>query len=131
MIRDDEFSSVMTAYRNGFTADFLQAKYSEKWTTYWTIPSCSPAGLEKAGRQFTFSRAQALRHFRRANLTRQGVESRRVMICTEMPTMKQAVYCLDSFRHIPFKRFLSDEALQALTESFIPYGARVEKGETG
>jgi len=119
-MRQDNFSSVLNAYRTGFASDFLQGKYSNKWTTYWNVPPCSPEALSRAGQQFTFSRAQAIRHFRRAVWAKHKFGARRVVVITELPSREQTVYCLETLQLIRISRFLSDAALEALIEAFSP-----------
>jgi len=112
--------TILTAYRNGLTADMLQAQVDGEWGGYWTLPPCSPDFSGRAARQFGRSRAQSLRHFRRAILTKHGQESRQVVVITELPSREQSVYCLDTFRPITLPQFLNDAALAALIEAFSP-----------
>jgi hypothetical protein len=116
----DELDGVLRAYRGGATADFLQAKIGAEWGGYWTVPPCSPPRLEKAAQQFLRMRADAVRYIRRARLTgRAGCGNEEVVVFTELPG-QQEVYLLASGEQITTGKYLEDDALTALTTSFIP-----------
>lgn len=116
-----EWEPIAAYYQKGHTADMLQAETNGKWGVMWTVPSCSPNALGRAGRQFTQSRAHTIRYFRLAMLRKTGADAQRVVVMTILPFGEQGVYSLENLCPVPVSQFLSDEALQALAESFIPF----------
>lgn len=119
--------TILTAYRNGLTADMLQAQIAGEWSEYWTIPPCSPDLAGQAAQQFMRSRAQTLQHTRRAILAIHGQQERQVVVATLLPSKEQVVYCLDTFLLITTQQFLCDATLEALMKAFTPHIIRSEK----
>jgi hypothetical protein len=121
---DMKLDEALAAYRGGLRADILQAKTDGKWGPIWTIPPCSPVAMERAGRQFARSRAQAVRHSRRAHLRRPSAPSEtvNVVVITEFPGREQSVTIFDG---VPLRLnvYLEDEALAALAAAFSPPGS--------
>jgi hypothetical protein len=107
-----EYKEVIRAYRQGATADFLQARIRGQWGPLWTVPSCSPTALERAGRQFTRSRAEAVRIYRRARLRSRGGLVRDVAILTTLPERIQHVR--DLAGGVVVVNYLTDDVLVAL-----------------
>lgn len=111
----------LAAYRGGLSADILQAKTDGEWGTIWTIPPCSPVAMERAGRQMTRCRAQAIRHVRRALLRCSSASSIAVeiMIATELPSRMQSVTNFDGVA-LRVDVYLEDPSLAVLAEAFSP-----------
>ncbi len=116
-----KLDEALAAYRGGLSADIVQAKTDGEWGPIWTIPPCSPVAMERVGRQFTRSRAEAVRHTRRARLRHPSVSSAavEVMIATELPGKEQSVTTFDGVV-LQVDAFLEDHALVALAEAFAP-----------
>ena len=118
-----EWEPIAAYYQKGHTADMLQAETNGKWGVMWTVPSCSPNALGRAGRQFTQSRAHTIRYFRLAMLRKTGADAQRVVVMTILPSGAQEVCSLETLCPVQTSQFLSDEALEALTDNFIPFPA--------
>ena len=123
-MKNFDWDKIIAAYKNGLAAEMLQAQIKDEWGVIWTIPPCSPDAAERVGRQFSRSRAQALRHIRRAILRRAGRSDQAVVIATELPAQRQQVRDLESGAEIILRHFLRDDALSALEESFMPQIAK-------
>ena len=119
-MKDIDWPRIITAYRNGLTADLLQAEFQREQGVIWTVPPCSPEALERAGRQFLRSRARRILHVRRAVLRRRDQDDQAVVVATELPGRRQDVRDLNTMEQIVLQRFLSDAALNALQEAFAP-----------
>ena len=117
---DIDWPSIIAAYQDGLTADMLQAEFQRGQGVIWTVPPCSPEALERAGRQFTRSRARRILHIRRAVLRHQGEDGQAVVIATELPDRLQQVRDLDTAEEVVLRCLLFDEALAALDAAFIP-----------
>ena len=116
-----KLDEALAAYRGGLSADMLQARIDGAWGPIWTIPPCSPVAAERAGRQFTRSRAEAIRYVRRAQLRRSSAASAAVavMITTELPSRMQSVTTFEGVV-LRVDSFLEDPTLVALVEAFAP-----------
>ena len=116
-----KLDEALAAYRGGLSADIVQVKTDGRWGPIWTIPPCSPMAMERAGRQFTRSRAEAIRHVRRARLCRSSAMSAavEVMIATELPSKMQSVTTFGGVV-LQVDSFLEDPTLAALAEAFAP-----------
>jgi hypothetical protein len=115
-----DWPSIVSAYNNGLTADILRAKFDGEWGVTWTVPPCSPEALERAGQQFSRSRAQSILHIRRAVLRRRDQQNQNVVVATELPARRQQVRDLGNSEEIVLRRFLSDDVLKALEAAFMP-----------
>ena len=120
---DIDWPSIIAAYQDGLTADMLQAEFQQGQGVIWTVPPCSPEALERAGRQFTRSRARRILHIRRAVLRRRDQDNQAVVVATEFPSHRQEVRDLDSAEAVILRRLLSDDVLAALDSFFTPYTA--------
>jgi hypothetical protein len=112
----NEYKDVIAAYRRGAKADFLQAKIRGQWGPLWTVPSCSPNALDRAGRQFARCRAESVRHYRRAVLRRGSGSACDVVILTVLPGRLQHVREVTDGAVVVVD-FLADDALNALERS--------------
>lgn len=115
-----DWPSIITAFKNGLTADMLMADYERGQGGIWTIPPCSPSSMERAGRQFSRSHAQSVLHIRRAVLRRRGRQDQAVIVATELPSRKQQVWDLGTSEEVILRRLLCDVALTALETAFTP-----------
>ena len=115
-----DWENIITAYRNGLTADLLQAEFQREQGVIWTVPPCSPEALERAGRQFSRSRAARILHIRRAVLRGRDRPDQAVVVATELPAHRQQVRDLVTAEEIVLRRLLSDAALAALEAAFTP-----------
>jgi hypothetical protein len=123
----DFLSEAEAAFRNGTTADFLHAQQDGVWGQLWTIPPCSPAAMEKAGKQFTRSRSSQVRHYRRAMLNmRMLIEPLLVMVETELPGRRQRVFDIQTGIEVKVPTYLEDAALAALEIAFIAFAVSSE-----
>jgi hypothetical protein len=126
-MQQQDWEPIVASYQQGQTADMLQAQINGEWGEIWTVPPCSPDALSRAGRQFTRSRANSIRHYRRAVLKEQHAEVQQVVICTELPSRRQTAYCLTTRHPLTLSRILCDEALESLIEAFTPSVAYSEQ----
>ncbi|MGI4789966.1 MAG: hypothetical protein ACRYFS_14080 [Janthinobacterium lividum] len=118
---DGELSRTLTAYLGGLNADLLQARINGEWGPIWSVPALCPEALERAGRQFTGCRAEAVRHYRRALLRRPLTQRRPVdvVVATELPSREQCVIRFDGVTlHVVY---LEDATLAAFAASFSPF----------
>ncbi len=121
MKMDMKLDEALAAYRGGLKADILQAKTDGEWGPIWTIPPCSPVAMERAGRQFTRSRAQAVRHIRRARLSHTASSSAvDVVVMTDLPQRVQAVARIEDAIALRVNIYLEDDALLSLEVAFSP-----------
>ena len=87
----NDLTSTLLAYRGGLKADIIQAKTEGKvWGPIYCVPPCSPAAMERAGRQFARARAEAIRHCRQARL-RGLLETEEVVVITVLPQREQTI----------------------------------------
>ena len=119
-MKDIDWPRIITAYRNGLTADLLQAEFQREQGVIWTVPPCSPEALERAGQQFSRSRAARILHIRRAVLRGRDRPDQAVVVATELPAHRQQVRDLVTAEEIVLRRLLSDAALAALEAAFTP-----------
>ena len=121
---------MIAAYANGFAADMLQAKINDEWGVIWTISPCCPNSMERAGRQFSRSRAASVLHIRRAVLHVQGREDQAVVVVTELPSRRQQVRDLNTAGEVILRGLLSDAALAALEVTFAPSAKEAVQNQT-
>ncbi len=114
-----DWDEVIAAYNNGFTDDIIQAGVDGKWGVIWTVAPCSPKAMERAGQQFSRSRAISIRHIRRAVLHRRDQPDQAVVVVTELPSWQQQVRDLETAEEIILRRLLSDGALDSLEAAFV------------
>ena len=119
-MENTEWQRVIDAYRGGATADLLLAEMNGVWGVIWTVPPCSPEALERAGRQFSRSRAARILHIRRAVLRGRDRPDQAVVVATELSAHRQQVRDLVTAEEIVLRRLLSDAALAALEAAFTP-----------
>ena len=119
-LKNIDWNKIIAAYQNGLTADMLQAEYRDGQGVTWTVAPCDSDALERAGRQFSRSRAVSLWHIRRAVLRHTSHGEQSVVIATELPTRRQHIRELATAEEIPLQKFLQDAALIALEASFVP-----------
>ncbi len=110
---ETDWPSILAAYRRGATADILRVKVGGKWGPVWTVPPCSPEGMEHAGRQFVRSRAESIRLYRRARLRSGGGLIQDVVILTTLPERTQHIRDL-AVGAIVVVNYLADDMLGAL-----------------
>ena len=120
MTSSNDFADVIEAYRNGATADMLQADIQGEWGAIWTVAPNSSESMENVGRQFTRMRARQLRHMRRAILKRVSGVREQVAIITELPARRQVIFSLLTASKIDLGRYLVDDALMMLERTFRP-----------
>src|SRR5262245_36236427 len=114
-----EINGFLAAYQRGQSADMLQARTEGEWGPLFTAPPCSIKAMERAGRQFTRSRAQAVRHVRLARLKRCHGEYVQVMVISTIPQRTQIVLDLITGERLKIARYLTDDALEALESEFV------------
>ncbi len=113
-------------YLRGNRADVLQARRGGIWGPFWTLPPKSATAMENAGRQLTRSRAERVRHIRRARFSNGArhdgmvVDPVEVVILTELPSLFQGVVRLADGQALRVAFCFSDDSLTALREAFTP-----------
>ena len=112
-MNETEWRQVLGTYRRGTTADILQAKIRGRWGPFWTVPGCSSDAMDRAGRQFTRSHAEAIRLYRRARLRSGSGLIQDVVILTTLPERTQHVRDL-SAGAVVVVNYLADDVLGAL-----------------
>lgn len=123
-MNETEWRQVLGTYRRGTTADILQAKIRGRWGQLWTVPPCSPDAMERAGRQFVRSHAEAIRLYRHARLRSGSGLIQDVVILTTLPERTQNVRDL-SAGAVVVVNYLADDTLGALERAMgmPPHGA--------
>ena len=113
-----DLDAILTAYRRGLKADMIQASTSTgQWGTIFCLPPCSPSVMESAGRQFARSRAENIRHCRRARL-RGPSATQDVIIATVLPMRQQTVARISDGTLLALEVYLEDAPLVALDSAF-------------
>lgn len=74
--------------------------------------------MERAGRQFSRTRDQGIRHIRRAVLLGWGHPARVVVVVTQLPAHRQRVRDLATADEIVLSRYLRHEASAMLKVAF-------------
>ena len=120
-MNNTEKSEMVSAYRRGFAADIVQARQDVggEWGPIFATPPCSPDAMGQAARQFTRSRAVAVRHCRRARL-RGPSSCTDVIVVTELPSRQQDVARIEDGVMLQVRTYLVDESLAALAAGFVP-----------
>jgi len=127
-MQNDNHDIIVEAFRGGLTTDMLQGKADGRWGPLWTLPPCSPAAMEKAGKQLTRSRSSHVRHYRRAMLNmRMLMEPMLVMVETEFPGRRQRVSDIETGIEVKVPVYLEDAALSALEAAFVAFAAPQEQ----
>ena len=117
---EDLWRLLLTAYRQGATADFLWSRDDAEgaWGPVWTIPPCSPDAARRVARQFARVRPRQIQHARRALVYRSGSPRKSaVVIVTVLPIRLQTVRSLADGERLE-ARYLEDEVLRVFAAIF-------------
>ena len=115
------WESILAAYRNGATADFLWMSADptgDAWGPIWTMPPGSVAAAERAALQIARMRARRLRHARCAQLRQPRQDVTIVVVVTILPDRVQQIRAMATgeWYETPW---LEDEILALLRAALI------------
>jgi len=115
-----ELAELLAFFNRGSSYDVLQAREGSGWGSAWTFAPCDVHAAEKAGWMLRRMGVRELRHARRARLRLRADAVERVMIVTNLPERDQAILRLVDGCAVGGLPYLSDHALAALEEAFVP-----------